>query len=47
MAQYLGLKVNLVPVTGPNRIPFLLTNKVELLVDALAVSPVPAHKTRR
>ena len=26
---------NLVPVTGPNRIPFLLTNKVDLLVASL------------
>ena len=33
-----GVKVNIVPVTGPNRIPFLLTNKVDLLVASLAVT---------
>ena len=32
LAKDLGVKLNLVPVTGPNRIPFLLTNKVDLLV---------------
>src|SRR5262245_34000965 len=37
-----GVKVNLVPVTGPNRIPFLLTNKVDLLVASLAITPEPA-----
>ena len=36
MAKDLGVKLNLVPVTGPNRIPFLLTNKVDLLVASLA-----------
>ena len=30
MAKDLGVKLNLLPVTGPNRIPFLLTNKVDL-----------------
>ena len=38
MAKDLGVKLNLVPVTGPNRIPFLLTNKVDLLVTSLAVT---------
>ena len=36
LAKDLGVKLNLVPVTGPNRIPFLLTNKVDLLVASLA-----------
>ena len=35
LAKDLGVKLNLVPVTGPNRIPFLLTNKVDLLVASL------------
>ncbi|MDP3617067.1 MAG: transporter substrate-binding domain-containing protein, partial [Rhodoferax sp.] len=39
LAKDLGLKLNLVPVTGPNRIPFLLTNKVDLLVASLAITP--------
>ena len=36
LAKDWGVKVNIVPVTGPNRIPFLLTNKVDLLVASLA-----------
>ena len=32
LARDLGVKVNIVPVTGPNRIPFLLTGKVDVLV---------------
>ncbi|MDB5817853.1 MAG: amino acid transporter substrate-binding protein family, partial [Rhizobacter sp.] len=39
LAKDWGVKLNLVPVTGPNRIPFLLTNKVDLLVASLAVTP--------
>ncbi|WP_219212381.1 transporter substrate-binding domain-containing protein [Variovorax boronicumulans] len=39
LAKEWGVKANIVPVTGPNRIPFLLTNKVDLLVASLAVTP--------
>jgi len=39
LAKDLGVKVNIVSVTGPNRIPFLLTNKVDLLVASLAITP--------
>ncbi len=46
MARDLGLKLNLVPVTGPNRIPFLLTNKVDLLVASLAVTPERARQVQ-
>lgn len=46
MARDLGLKLNLVPVTGPNRIPFLLTNKVDLLVASLAVTPERAKQVQ-
>lgn len=46
MAKDLGVKVNLVPVTGPNRIPFLLTNKVDLLVASLAVTPERAKQVQ-
>jgi polar amino acid transport system substrate-binding protein len=41
-----GVKVNLVPVTGPNRIPFLLTNKVDLLVASLAITPERAKQVQ-
>jgi polar amino acid transport system substrate-binding protein len=44
LAKDLGLKLNLVPVTGPNRIPFLLTNKVDLLVASLAITPERAKQ---
>lgn len=46
MAKDLGIKVNLVPVTGPNRIPFLLTNKVDLLVASLAITPERAKQVQ-
>lgn len=34
-----GVKVNMVTVTGPNRIPYVLTNKVDVLVAVLAITP--------
>lgn len=46
MAKDLGLKLNLMPVTGPNRIPFLLTNKVDLLVASLAITPERAKQVQ-
>ena len=44
LAKDMGVKVNLVAVTGPNRIPFLLTNKVDVLVASLAVTPERAKQ---
>lgn len=44
LAKDLGVKLNLVPVTGPNRIPFLLTDKVDVLVASLAVTPERAKQ---
>jgi polar amino acid transport system substrate-binding protein len=46
LAKDLGLKLNLLPVTGPNRIPYLLTNKVDLLVASLAVTPERAKQVQ-
>jgi ABC-type amino acid transport substrate-binding protein len=46
LAKEWGVKANLVPVTGPNRIPFLLTNKVDLLVASLAVTPERAKQVQ-
>ena len=46
LAKDLGVKVNLVSVTGPNRIPFLLTNKVDVLVASLAVTPERAKQVQ-
>ncbi|CAN5919631.1 transporter substrate-binding domain-containing protein [soil metagenome] len=46
LAKDMGVKLNLVPVTGPNRIPFLLTNKVDVLVASLAVTPERAKQVQ-
>ncbi|HVR48322.1 MAG TPA: transporter substrate-binding domain-containing protein [Pseudorhodoferax sp.] len=44
LAKDLGVKANIVAVTGPNRIPFLLTNKVDVLVASLAITPERAKQ---
>jgi polar amino acid transport system substrate-binding protein len=41
-----GVKVNLVPVTGPNRIPYLLTGKVDMLIASLAITPERAKQVQ-
>lgn len=46
LAKDWGVKATIVPVTGPNRIPFLLTNKVDLLVASLAVTPERAKQVQ-
>jgi polar amino acid transport system substrate-binding protein len=46
LAHDLGVKLNIVPVTGPNRIPFLLTNKVDMLVASLAITPERAKQVQ-
>jgi len=33
-----GVKVQIVPVTGPNRIPYLQSNQVDLLVASLGIT---------
>jgi polar amino acid transport system substrate-binding protein len=38
LADSLGVKLELVPVTGPNRIPYLLTNKVDVLIATLGIT---------
>ncbi|WP_409456839.1 transporter substrate-binding domain-containing protein [Pulveribacter sp.] len=44
LAKDLGVELEIVPVTGPNRIPFLLTNKVDALVASLAITPERAKQ---
>ena len=39
LAKDLGLKLQYVIMTGPNRIPFLLTGKADVLVASLAITP--------
>jgi len=46
LAKAWGVKLNLVPVTGPNRIPFLLTGKVDLLSASLAPLPERARQVQ-
>lgn len=46
LAKDLGVKVNIIPVTGPNRIPYLLTNKVDMLVASLAITPERAKQVQ-
>jgi polar amino acid transport system substrate-binding protein len=39
LAHDMGVKLQLVPVTGPNRIPYLLSGQVDLLVASLGITP--------
>ena len=39
IAERLGVKVALVPVTSANRVPFLQTNKVDLVISSLGKNP--------
>jgi polar amino acid transport system substrate-binding protein len=38
IATDLGVKLNVVPVNGPNRIPFLLTGKADIVVASFSVT---------
>ena len=38
MAKAMGVELELVPLTGPNRIPYLLTNKVDVVIATLGIS---------
>jgi polar amino acid transport system substrate-binding protein len=38
MAKALGVQIELVPVTGPNRIPYLLTNKIDVLIATFGIT---------
>ena len=39
IAKKLGVKVELVPVTSANRVPYLQTNKVDLVISSLGKNP--------
>jgi polar amino acid transport system substrate-binding protein len=43
IAAGLGVPLEIVPVTGPNRIPYLLTNKVDLVVSTFSITPERAR----
>ncbi len=46
MAKYLGVDCELVAVTGPNRIPYLLTGKVDVLVATFGITPERARQVQ-
>lgn len=44
MAKYMGVKAEIVPVSDANRIPFLQSKKVDLLVASLGITPERARQ---
>ena len=44
LAEDMGVAVNIVPVTGPNRIPYLLSGQVDILVASLGITPERAEQ---
>lgn len=44
LGKYLGVKVNLVQVTASNRLPFLVTGKVDLIVATFGITPERAKQ---
>ncbi|WP_458096263.1 transporter substrate-binding domain-containing protein [Roseomonas sp. WA12] len=44
VVQAMGVQLELVPVTGPNRIPFLLTNKVDMLIATFGITEERARQ---
>lgn len=44
MAKSLGVKLELVAVTGPNRIPYLLTNKIDVLIATFGITAKRAEQ---
>src|SRR5690606_449152 len=44
LAEDLGVELNLIPVTGPNRIPYLLSNQIDILVASLGITPERAEQ---
>lgn len=39
LAKYMGVQLDLVPVTSQNRIPFVLTGKADLVMATLTITP--------
>ncbi len=44
LAEYMGVTAQIVPVTGPNRIPYLLSGQVDVLVASLGITAERAEK---
>ncbi|WP_050462202.1 transporter substrate-binding domain-containing protein [Herbaspirillum autotrophicum] len=39
LAKDMGVKLRIVEVTGPNRIPFLMTQKADIVISSFAITP--------
>lgn len=44
LAESLGVQAQIVPVTGPNRIPYLLSGQIDVLVASLGITEERAQK---
>ncbi len=44
LAKALGVTANIVPVTGPTRIPYLLTGKIDMVIATMAITPERARQ---
>ncbi len=44
LGEFLGVQAQIVPVTGPNRIPYLLSGQVDVLVASLGITAERAEK---
>ena len=44
VGRYLGVTVEFVPVTGANRLPFLLTNRVDMVIALFGITPERAQQ---
>jgi polar amino acid transport system substrate-binding protein len=42
MGKYLGVKVNIVRVQGPTRIPYLMSNRIDFIIADLGITPARA-----
>lgn len=39
LAEDLGVELQIVQLNGPNRVPFLLTNKVDMVISSFSITP--------
>jgi len=44
VGKYLGVQVEFVPVTGASRLPFLLTNRVDMVIALFGITPERAQQ---
>src|SRR5690606_3159838 len=44
LAEYLGVEAEIIPVTSTNRIPFLQSNQLDLLIASLAITEERAQQ---